>query len=429
LDGINVKEETVFVYSAGKLVAEYSTKPPPSNPTTSYTATDQLGSPRVITDSLGNVISRRDFMPFGEEIVNNIGERAAASLKYGVADGVRQKFTGYLKDDETSLDFAEARMYENRHGRFTAVDPLLASGRSASPQSFNRFVYVQNNPIVKIDPTGLIDWFSRSNSQNGRTEWRWSDDNKSFKDGTSTEGWSQHQFPFTGEIRVDNACVNANCSEENTAYLRNGGKIEREGFLRTMRQEVLEEFPRNFRRAATTENVRDSWNFFWRDPLGEQNLGSPALAFVTGGMASEAQMVKNFQVARAAETTSNVANWYRSTTIAQQEGREGMRIAVAFDYRRGLFSFGRSGSEAKAAKQYLNESMKILSEEALATGKNLGRSPRNCCEFKAVNELLNLGSRRKDIIFKVLDLGDGTMVPPCEFCRITTAGTRPIVGN
>jgi RHS repeat-associated protein len=153
-DGLTVKEETVFVYSSGKLVAEYSTKPAPENPMTSYTATDQLLSPRVITNSLGEVVSRRDFMPFGEEAISNIGERPA-TLKYGAIDSVRQKFTGYQKDDETELDFAEARMYENRHGRFTAVDPLLASGKSANPQSFNRYVYVMNNPIVFTDPTGL----------------------------------------------------------------------------------------------------------------------------------------------------------------------------------------------------------------------------------------------------------------------------------
>jgi len=33
-----------------------------------YLTTDLLGSPRVLTDSLGNVVSRRDFLPFGEEI-------------------------------------------------------------------------------------------------------------------------------------------------------------------------------------------------------------------------------------------------------------------------------------------------------------------------------------------------------------------------
>ncbi len=150
-----VKEETVFVYDGlGKLIAEYSTAIPPPNPTTSYTATDMLGSPRVITNSQGEVVSRRDFQPFGEELANDPNYRTAA-LKYNTGDGIRQKFTGYLKDEETGLDFAEARMYENRHARFTAVDPLLASGKSANPQSFNRYVYVMNNPLAYTDPTGL----------------------------------------------------------------------------------------------------------------------------------------------------------------------------------------------------------------------------------------------------------------------------------
>lgn len=149
-----LSETTVFVYSSGKLVAEYSTAAPPSNPTTQWTVTDQLGSPRILTNSLGEVVSRRDFMPFGEEVSPD-GTHRIASLKYNFGDNVRQKFTGYQKDEETSLDFAEARMYQNFHGRFTAVDPLLASGKSANPQTFNRYVYVTNNPLIFTDPTGL----------------------------------------------------------------------------------------------------------------------------------------------------------------------------------------------------------------------------------------------------------------------------------
>ena len=53
-------ETTVFVYSGSKLVAEYSSATPPANPTTRYTITDQLGSPRVIVDAMGQVVSRRD---------------------------------------------------------------------------------------------------------------------------------------------------------------------------------------------------------------------------------------------------------------------------------------------------------------------------------------------------------------------------------
>lgn len=147
-------EETVFIYSNSKLVADYTSAAPVQNPTTSYTVTDQLGSPRVLVNALGSVVSRRDFMPFGEEVEPDASNRTAG-LKYGTGDSVRQKFTGYQKDDESQLDFAEARMYERRHGRFTAIDPLLSSGKPQSPQTFNRFIYVANNPLAFTDPSGL----------------------------------------------------------------------------------------------------------------------------------------------------------------------------------------------------------------------------------------------------------------------------------
>ncbi len=91
-------------------------------------------------------------MPFGEEILRaNSGN-----------DSIRKRFTGYEKDTETDLDFAEARMYQNKHGRFTAVDPLMASASPGNPQTFNRYVYTGNNPINYTDPSGL-DW-CRDNS-------------------------------------------------------------------------------------------------------------------------------------------------------------------------------------------------------------------------------------------------------------------------
>ncbi len=177
---ITDQETTIFVYSAGKLIAEYSTAPPPQEPTTKWTVTDQLGSPRVLVDSLGQVVSRRDFMPFGEEIFPDGTHRKIAD-KYTFGDDVRQKFTGYQKDEETGLDFAEARMYQNLHGRFTAVDPLLASGKSANPQTFNRYVYVVNNPLeektVKINIAALVFWVvilvlsvNAQNNDNQKTE-------------------------------------------------------------------------------------------------------------------------------------------------------------------------------------------------------------------------------------------------------------------
>ncbi len=159
-------ETTIFVYSGGKLIAEYSTQQA-TIPSISYLTNDHLGSPRVITDQNGEVISRRDFMPFGEELNSGIGGRETTQKYNATNDEIRQKFTGYQKDQESGLDFAEARMYKNNLGRFTTVDPLLASGKSANPQSFNRYAYTLNNPINLVDPSGLI---SASTGAKGNTD-------------------------------------------------------------------------------------------------------------------------------------------------------------------------------------------------------------------------------------------------------------------
>lgn len=147
-------EVTVFVYDAvGKLAAEYSNILLP-NHGTRYITADILNTPRMITDGGGEILSRKDYMPFGEELFAG----RSSDQKYGQSSGVRQGFTGYEKDEETRLSFAEARYYNPPHGRFTAVDPLLASGRSSNPQSYNRYAYAGNNPTLRTDPNGE-DWF------------------------------------------------------------------------------------------------------------------------------------------------------------------------------------------------------------------------------------------------------------------------------
>ncbi|MCV4600165.1 RHS repeat-associated core domain-containing protein, partial [Escherichia coli] len=85
-----------------------------------------------------------------------------ARANYG-SDSVRQKFTGYERDIEFDLDYANARYYNPMHGRFTSPDPLIASGRAGNPQTWNRYNYAGNNPLVNVDPTGM-DWI-RSNER------------------------------------------------------------------------------------------------------------------------------------------------------------------------------------------------------------------------------------------------------------------------
>lgn len=94
-------ETTVFVYSDGKLIAEYSTQPPPISPTTNYVATDILQSVRAISNANGVVTSRRDFTPFGEELIPDGQFRKTDDKYLQEIDSVRQKFTGYQKDTES----------------------------------------------------------------------------------------------------------------------------------------------------------------------------------------------------------------------------------------------------------------------------------------------------------------------------------------
>jgi RHS repeat-associated protein len=163
-------EKVRMVYSGGLLIAEYdlsntlkkeyvygakgliATIEPGA--VINYTTADHLGTPRVVTNSSAGLVSRHDYKPFGQEVGSGIGGRTTG-MGYGATDGVREKFTGYERDTETGLDYAQARYFSGAQGRFTSVDPLMTSARATSPQSWNRYSYVLNKPLTLIDPSGL----------------------------------------------------------------------------------------------------------------------------------------------------------------------------------------------------------------------------------------------------------------------------------
>ncbi|MFZ2493332.1 MAG: RHS repeat-associated core domain-containing protein [Thermoanaerobaculia bacterium] len=88
-----------------------------------------------------------DYHPFGEELSGNPAEPARS----------RMQFTGHERDvavgDPTaSLDYVHARYYGSQVGRFLSADP--GGWDSKKPQSWNRYAYVANNPVNKVDPDG-----------------------------------------------------------------------------------------------------------------------------------------------------------------------------------------------------------------------------------------------------------------------------------
>jgi len=115
-----------------------------------------------MTQADGAVCFASEYYPYGQEL----NSTSSCSTNY--------KFTGYERDTETGLDYAFARYYNPRMGRFMSGDPL--GGGSSDPQSHNRYSYTRNNPVNLIDPSGLCaanDWWVGPECAVGSTfDWR-----------------------------------------------------------------------------------------------------------------------------------------------------------------------------------------------------------------------------------------------------------------
>lgn len=112
-----------------------------------YFLSDHLGSVRTTIDQNGFVIGYDDYYPFGLAMNGR-------SSNLGTPNDLN-KFTGHERDQEggINLDYMLARNYDPEIGRFLSVDPLHSKRSWLSPYN-----YVQNNPMIRFDPTGQIDW-------------------------------------------------------------------------------------------------------------------------------------------------------------------------------------------------------------------------------------------------------------------------------
>jgi RHS repeat-associated protein len=91
----------------------------------------------------GTVRSNNRVFPFGEQW----------QLPTGSSN--TQEFTTYQRDGESGLDYAMARYYASRSGRFMTPDPGHIGAFPENPQSWNAYAYVGNDPVNRKDSTGL----------------------------------------------------------------------------------------------------------------------------------------------------------------------------------------------------------------------------------------------------------------------------------
>ncbi len=102
--------------------------------------TDQVDSVKVVTNDAGAVVSRMEYLPYGESWFQEGDDRFAP------------KYNSQELDRESGYYFYNARYYDPEICRFVTADTVIPD--ELFSQSWNRFSYCSNNPIIYRDPTG-----------------------------------------------------------------------------------------------------------------------------------------------------------------------------------------------------------------------------------------------------------------------------------
>jgi RHS repeat-associated protein/uncharacterized repeat protein (TIGR01451 family) len=104
-----------------------------------YLHGDHLGSTTLTTDGSGAVVARQLYHPYG-------------TLRYEYGEGMTDfGFTGQRRDG-TGLIYMHARYYDPYLNRFVSADAIVPN--PGSPQAWNRYSYVENNPVRHTDASG-----------------------------------------------------------------------------------------------------------------------------------------------------------------------------------------------------------------------------------------------------------------------------------
>jgi len=113
-----------------------------------YYLSDKLGSASVVTDQNGVKMDDCDYLPFGQ--MNCITS----------SSGNHYLYTG-LERDADQLDHTLHRQYSSSFGRWMSPDPGgVKVVNMDTPQTWNMYAYVADNPTTDTDPTGLSSQYN-----------------------------------------------------------------------------------------------------------------------------------------------------------------------------------------------------------------------------------------------------------------------------
>jgi RHS repeat-associated protein len=159
-NGYSVEKD--YIYAGGKLVGTHKSTTNLFGGETSYATlyfhTDALNSVTAITNSSGTVIERRSYDPFGE--IRSMDYKTNNNSIANTTLWTDRAFTGHEQISELDgLVHMNARLYDNVIGRFLSADTIIQA--PSDSQSYNRYSYVRNNPLLYTDPSGH-SWLSKT---------------------------------------------------------------------------------------------------------------------------------------------------------------------------------------------------------------------------------------------------------------------------
>ena len=113
---------------------------------------DDLGSIVMITNDQGGIVEKRLFDAWGNvvKLTDGLGNNLAA---FGILD---RGYTGHEHLLGVGLIHMNGRLYDPKLHRFLSPDNFVQDPYTT--QSFNRFGYAMNNPLMYTDPSGEFLW-------------------------------------------------------------------------------------------------------------------------------------------------------------------------------------------------------------------------------------------------------------------------------
>jgi RHS repeat-associated protein len=108
----------------------------------------------MVTDQTGALYEKESFTAFGNRRDASTWTGAPTSSDRTLTDAVtREGYTFQTVLGSMGLNHMNGRVQDAITGRFLSADPTIPDPTNS--QSYNRYTYVNNNPLTNLDPTGF----------------------------------------------------------------------------------------------------------------------------------------------------------------------------------------------------------------------------------------------------------------------------------